>query len=82
MEEVFISKTIGADSMTGLMNSRTLKTVVLSQSVHCQDSKNEMSLGIFELHPSESNDGTARVTGSGRYEFQGLTYLLAYTPTP
>jgi hypothetical protein len=68
--------------MTGLMNSRTLKTVVLSQSVHCQDSKNEMSLGIFELHPSESNDGTARVTGSGRYEFQALTYLRVTSQHP
>jgi hypothetical protein len=35
--------------MTGLMNSRTLKNFVLSQSVHCQDPKNETSLGIFEL---------------------------------
>ncbi len=49
MERGFISKNIGADTVTGLMNSRTVKNFVLSQSVHCQDPKNEMSLGTFDL---------------------------------
>ncbi|PMD25836.1 hypothetical protein NA56DRAFT_655260 [Hyaloscypha hepaticicola] len=51
-KEVFVSKMIGADSMTGLMNLRSLKNFVLLQSVHWQGTegpKNEMSLGLFEL---------------------------------
>lgn len=40
---------IGADSMTGRMNSRSLENFVLLQSVHCQEPKTEMSLGLFEL---------------------------------